>query len=49
MIIPMKKMRCIFMKRNEIPEQYKWKMEDLYASNDAWETDFLKLTKGLED
>ena len=37
------------MKRNEIPEQYKWKMEDLYASNDAWETDFLKLTKGLED
>ena len=28
-----------FMKRNDIPQQYKWKMEDLYATNDAWEAD----------
>ena len=37
------------MKRNEIPEQYKWKMEDLYADNDAWEADFTKLQQGMED
>ena len=28
------------MKREEIPQQYKWKMEDLYVTNEAWETDF---------
>jgi oligoendopeptidase F len=27
-------------KRNEIPEEYKWKLEDIYASNDLWEKDF---------
>ncbi len=37
------------MKRNEIPEQYKWKMEDLYANNEAWEADFTKLQQGMED
>ncbi len=37
------------MKRTEIPQQYKWRMEDLYASNDAWEEDFAKLQKGIED
>ena len=37
------------MKRNEIPEQYKWKIEDLYADNDAWEADFTKLQQGMED
>ena len=37
------------MKREEIPQQYKWKMEDLYATNEAWEADFLKLQKGIED
>ena len=37
------------MKRNEIPEQYKWKMEDLYANNEAWEADFAKLQQGMED
>ena len=37
------------MKREEIPQQYKWKMEDLYANNDAWEADFLKLQKGIEE
>ena len=37
------------MKREEIPQQYKWKMEDLYATNDAWEADFEKLQKGIEE
>ena len=37
------------MKREEIPQQYKWKMEDLYASNEAWEADFEKLQRGIED
>ena len=37
------------MKREEIPKQYQWKMEDLYASNEAWEADFSKLQRGIED
>ena len=37
------------MKRSEIPQQYKWKMEDLYATNEAWEVDFVKLQKGIEE
>ena len=39
----------VIMKRSEIPQQYKWKMEDLYATNEAWEADFAKLQKGIED
>ncbi|HYE11452.1 MAG TPA: oligoendopeptidase F [Patescibacteria group bacterium] len=30
-------------KRNEIPEQFKWKLEDIYASNDLWEKDFTEV------
>ena len=37
------------MKREEVPQQYKWKIEDLYATNEAWEEDFLKLQKGIEE
>ena len=37
------------MKREEIPQQYKWKMEDLYVTNEAWETDFKKLQDGIEE
>lgn len=37
------------MKREEIPQQYKWKMEDLYVTNEAWEEDFAKLQKGIEN
>ena len=37
------------MKREEIPQQYKWKMEDLYATDEAWEADFEKLQKGIEE
>lgn len=37
------------MKREEIPQQYKWRMEDLYATDEAWEEDFVKLQAGIED
>lgn len=30
-------------KRNEIPDQFKWKLEDIYASNDLWEKDFAEV------
>ncbi len=33
-------------KREEIKEQYKWKLEDIYAGHEAWEKDFMKI-KGL--
>lgn len=37
------------MKRAEIPQQYQWKMEDLYATNEAWEADFAKLQNGIRE
>ena len=37
------------MKRTEISKEYKWKIEDLYAANDIWEEDFIKLQKGIEE
>ena len=37
------------MKRTEISQEYKWKIEDLYAMNEAWEEDFIKLQKGIEE
>jgi oligoendopeptidase F len=33
-------------KRDEVPEKYKWKLEDIYASNDLWEQDYQKV-KGM--
>ena len=39
-------------KREEISKEYQWKMEDLYATNEAWEADFQKMQekmKGLEE
>ena len=29
--------------REEIPEEYKWKVEKIYSNNEAWEEDFNKL------
>ena len=26
--------------RSEIPDQYKWKLSDIYASDDAWKADY---------
>ena len=37
------------MKRTEISQEYKWKIEDLYATNEVWEEDFAKLQKGIEE
>ena len=37
------------MKRTEISQEYKWKIEDLYATNEIWEEDFAKLQKGIEE
>lgn len=34
------------LKRTEIEEKYKWKLEDIYATDEAWEEDFL-LLEGL--
>ncbi len=30
-------------KRNEIPQEFKWRLEDIYASNDLWEKDYQEL------
>jgi len=30
-------------KRNEIPQEHKWRLEDIYTSNELWEKDFLKI------
>jgi oligoendopeptidase F len=35
-------------KRYEIEDKYKWKLEDIYVSADAWEEDFRKID-GLKD
>jgi oligoendopeptidase F len=34
-------------KREEIDPKYKWKLEDIYASNDQWERDFNKVKQLL--
>lgn len=30
-------------KRSEVPEEFRWKLEDIYATDDAWRADFDKL------
>ncbi|HYE84169.1 MAG TPA: oligoendopeptidase F [Clostridia bacterium] len=30
-------------KRNEIPQEHKWRLEDIYASNDLWAKDYQKV------
>lgn len=35
-------------KRSEIPEQYKWRLEDIYSSNDLWEEDCKKVGEMAE-
>lgn len=35
-------------KRNEISQEYKWRLEDIYVSNDLWEKDYQKV-KGEAD
>ena len=33
------------MKRSEVESKYKWKLEDIYASDEAWEQDFAKISE----
>jgi oligoendopeptidase F len=33
--------------RSDIADQYKWRLEDIYATNDAWEQDFQKLEQEI--
>ena len=35
--------------REEIPDQFKWKLTDIYSSDEAWEDDFQRLKKLLEE
>lgn len=35
--------------REEIPDQFKWKLMDIYSSDEAWEDDFQRLKKLLEE
>ncbi|MCL6560575.1 MAG: oligoendopeptidase F, partial [Firmicutes bacterium] len=35
--------------RQEIPEQYKWRLEDIYASDELWEQDFQLVQKMLPE
>ena len=31
------------MERSAVPKEYKWKIEDIYATNDLWKTDLSKV------
>ena len=35
--------------RKDIDPKYKWRLEDIYATDQAWESDFAKLEKMLPD
>jgi oligoendopeptidase F len=35
--------------REEIPDEFKWKLTDIYSSNEAWEADFKHLKSLLEE
>ncbi len=36
------------MQRKEVPEQYKWKVSDIFPSDEAWEAAFSRLEAGLD-
>ncbi len=35
------------MKREEISQEYKWRMEDMYPATDAWEADYQKVADSI--
>jgi oligoendopeptidase F len=35
--------------RSEIDDQYKWNLQDIYATDEAWEADFARLQSTVED
>ena len=37
------------MERKEIAEQYKWKLSDVYASDDVWEEEYAAIEKTMND
>lgn len=37
------------LKRSEIDEKYKWKLEDMYSNDEAWEADFSKVSKLMSE
>lgn len=38
-----------YKNRNEIPTEYKWNLESIYASNEDWEQDFQRLQKSVPE
>ena len=36
------------MKRNEVKTEYKWKVEDIFATDEEWEKEFSKLEKQID-
>ncbi len=40
--------KCEYRDRKDIPEQYKWNIEDMYADQDAWEADYKKSEAAAE-
>ena len=36
------------MKREQVKERYKWKIEDIYPSDEEWEKDFENLQSRLD-
>jgi oligoendopeptidase F len=43
------KKSCVLPRRDEIDPKYKWKLEDIYASNEIWEADFKKVKELAEE
>lgn len=35
--------------RKEIPDHYKWRLEDIYASDELWEQDFQQVKKLIDE
>ena len=42
-------MRDTIPARADIPEEFKWKLEDLYADDSAWEQDFSSMPEAMRD
>ena len=38
-----------YQDRSEVPDQYTWDLEDIYADDAAWEKDFLRLERMIPD
>ena len=39
----------ILRKREDIPEEYKWKLEDMFASDEQWEQEAEELLSSVKD